>query len=187
MAQTVHQNMKGKYMKLKLVIVLFVAFSSLYGQADDTSKPNKELPSLGWRFLFKSRIDFFLLQPNGFIYFDKGKDNNEKVDLYNDGNGSFNLQGLGGDMLWGESKIRGGFSAGVGLSLVSEQQSSVGSVVVVNGGFVLDINKKIRIETGYIIGFTTKESLKDKKDLAIYFGLSFPTTAGESIKKSLLD
>jgi len=137
-------------------------------------------------------FDYYLIQPNGFLYFDIGKDEEvaegEKIreaDFYKDGQANFSLQMIGGDIFYGESSIRYGLSLGLGLS--RGEESSMGSFLLFNVGPAISFGNSIRLEGGWMIGISAKEDLDKITDSAIYIGLSFPIHLSDSIKKLFAD
>jgi len=137
-------------------------------------------------------FNYNILTPSGLIYFDQGKDdipdnmgNYSRPDFYKDGSANFNVQVLSGDFFYGENWLRGGASAGLGISTNLSGGTNEAAYLIGNFGFALTFNQNIRLELGMSYGFSAKESYTIKYDNAIYVGLSFPTNLSENIKRGL--
>jgi len=146
---------------------------------------------LGWRIKGKWYFSFNVLSPNANLYFDLGKDaelneNDEPVepDFYKDGAASFNLQLISFDFFRGESDnfIRYGFNLGLGVNNNKGNTDEAGYFVT-NIGLALTLDQNIRIETGYMLGISAKESYTKIYDDAFYIGITFPIMGSENIKK----
>jgi hypothetical protein len=136
------------------------------------------------------KLNLFLIQPGGYIFFDMGEDvppdadgQITRADFYKDGSALYNLQLLGVDLLWGRSSLRRGISLGLGVSVNSGDGNSLGSFVVASLGFALAYKNIVRFEVGGCLGISAKEALHKKTDPALYIGLAFPTNLGEALKK----
>jgi hypothetical protein len=136
------------------------------------------------------KLNLFLIQPGGYIFFDLGEDAlpdaDGKVtcaDFYKDGGALYNLQLLGVDLLWGRSSVRLGVSLGLGVSVNSGDGNSLGSFVVASFGGALAYKNIVRLEAGVCLGISAKEDLHKKTDPAFYIGLAFPTNLGEALKR----
>lgn len=139
----------------------------------------------------KGGFDFRLFQPSAKIFFDTGSDDDDEIDIFDDGslNASIDLVNLiyrydTGFLFHNttESTLWWGPSVGVGITSPADDsadgsvKASNAPVLLLSAGifFEYDISSKtsVLIETGYVLGLTSDESFGDKTDGAIYFGLS---------------
>lgn len=181
---------------MKKALTIFLLLGSLVGFSQpDPNNPSgsaKDNINLGYK-LGKSKFyfNYNIITPSGLVYFDLGTDaplnsNNEAVepDFYNDGNSNFNLQIISGDLFYGESWFRGGLNLGLGVS-TSQGNTDESGFVIGNLGLACTFNQNVRIETGFSLGISAKESYDKISDSAFYIGLSLPTQIGENIKKAI--
>jgi hypothetical protein len=174
-------------MRTYLIVFVFILIPcAVFSQdppTEDTNPTHTQL-DLGTPIGRQWYLDFFLIQPNGFLYFDLGKDQKGRLDLFKDGNGKFGFQMLGADLLRGQ-KYKIGISTGLGISFSTNDSTETGSFFLWNIGVTFEISELIRLESGYTLGVSAKEDLINHSDYGIYLGLAFPTTLGKAIKKSL--
>ncbi len=190
-------------MKTLFTFLLIVVLSSnLLAQNDDTIKTDDDKKSafvetnknkLGWSLGHKWYFSFNAITPSPALYFDLGKDSKPDVngdpvepDFYTDGAGKFDLRLISFDFLRGEDVIRWGANIGFGVSPTKANSGEAGYLLT-NVGLIVSFDQNIRIEAGYMLGISAKESYTKKSDAAIYVGVSFPIVGSENVKKWLKD
>jgi hypothetical protein len=182
------------------MISLITLSGNLFAQDVDSKKSDDDKKSafietnknkLGWSLGHKWYFSFNAITPTPALYFDLRKDakpdangNPVEPDFYTDGAGKFDLRLISFDFLKGENIIRWGANLGFGVSPTKANTGEAGYLVT-NLGLVLSFDQNFRIEAGYIIGISAKESYSKKTDDAIYFGVSFPIVGSENVKKWL--
>lgn len=185
--------MKSKSFIISLSTIVLILFALTgYSQTDAPSGKSDEF-NLGYK-LGESKwyFNYNILTPSGIVYFDLGEDyppdsmgNYPRPDFYKDGSANFNVQLLSGDLFYGEKWLRGGFSAGFGISTNFSGDTKEPSYIIGNFGVALTLDQNVRVELGMSYGISAKESYTIKYDNAFYVGLSFPTNLSENIKKAI--
>ncbi len=136
--------------------------------------------------------EFRFFQPKLRVYFDTGEDDENEVDLFNDGTLSptINLlevywpfkfnEHIGHDKWrWGPS-LGGGISAPAGDSEDNTKQASDAPVVLLTAGLLVKFpfsegekSRSVDFEAGYAMGFSTDEEFDNINDGAVYVGVGF--------------
>lgn len=146
-------------------------------------------------------FEYGIFEPSLVTYFDRGRDDPKKVDIFDDGGLSASIQFANVYIPWrfGRSeffdKWHWGPSFGIGISAAandateaeegeSEVKSSNAPVVVASWGmkmqYTLSSNVNFGLEVGRAKGFTSDESFADSSDDANFVGLTIKFNTGKS-------
>jgi hypothetical protein len=190
--------MKASCLLSAVVIILLVSQSTrAQSKAEQAVEEENQRTLTDPLFAFfdsRAAVDVMLLSPSGFLYFDESGEPESKVDLYDDGEGSFNVELFAFDLLGmvgplsenGLARpLRLGASFGTGISS-APAASDEARVLLLKYGFLVQLNGWIRFEGGRIRGYTADESFAgdDRRDIAWYVGVTLPTQFAGVIKKA---
>ncbi len=136
------------------------------------------------------------LDPSARIYFDTGKDEDDEIDIFNDGNLNFSLNfvSLYIPLRFGRGEFYDNWSwgpmAGIGIGSTASdseddnEKSSGAPIVLLSYGFMTeykigDTGASFGVEAGRAIGISTDESFGDRRDSATFVGLKINIPFGE--------
>jgi hypothetical protein len=149
-------------------------------------------------------LDLTLIQPGGFFYLDKGRDDPGEVDIFKDGKMTIAVQLAGADIggRFQQNAVRAGGNFGFGVATAGIAEycrtgaaldtcpaaervaATTGGVLIYNTGLFVQLRDLMRFEAGRIQGISGIENLDRHRrdDAAWYFGVTFNTKIGDVLE-----
>lgn len=140
-------------------------------------------------------LELRFFDPSARVYFDTGNDDENELDIFNNGNLNLTVDLASIYLPWrlGKSEFFDDWSwgpvvgAGIGASARDSEDGTIEAsdapVVLLSAGGLLEHKRESGVsfgfEAGYSIGFSSDESLGDTDDSALYVGLRINVPLGE--------